>query len=106
MRASASPGSFEQARGLAAADDYERLARDRAIDQLADAQQGVVAEIVQAGGDLAGWQSARAGDISRVRAMMEGILASGLSLPKLMVLAGTRVICRNGAAPAMPHERE
>ncbi len=79
----------DQARAVPAADDYERLARDRAVETLGEALQGLTAEVVSSGGDLGAWTSSRETDISRARAMVDGIVASGLSLPKLMVAAGT-----------------
>ena len=79
----------DQARAVPATDDYERLARDRAIETLGEAQQGLTAEVVSSGGDLSVWTNSRETDINRARAMVDGIVASGLSLPKLMVAAGT-----------------
>lgn len=74
-----------------ATDDYERLARDRAIETLTDAHAGLTQEIASgvSGADtLEGWLAERGAEADRTRATVTAISTSGLSLPKLMVAAG------------------
>lgn len=74
-----------------ATDDYERLARERAIETLSDAQASLTREIASRDGGkgtLESWQEERREDAERTRSTIQAIVASGLSLPKLMVAAG------------------
>ena len=74
-----------------ASDDYERMARDRAVDTLVDAHAGLTGEIaaMPASGDMiADWLHARGAEAARTKATVEAIAKSGLTLPKLMVAAG------------------
>ncbi|MDP3321517.1 MAG: NAD-glutamate dehydrogenase, partial [Bosea sp. (in: a-proteobacteria)] len=76
------------AAAVPATDDYERLARERAVETLFDAQAGLTREIAAGGSGLDAWQEARRVDVDRTRTTVQAIAASGLSLPKLMVAAG------------------
>lgn len=79
------------AAAVPATDDYERLARDRAIETLVDAHAGLTQEIASGatGSDtLDGWLAERGAEADRTRATVSAITMSGLSLPKLMVAAG------------------
>jgi glutamate dehydrogenase len=79
------------AAAVPATDDYERLARERAIETLSDAHAGLTREIASGGGGkgtLQAWQDERKDDADRTRSTIQAITASGLSLPKLMVAAG------------------
>lgn len=79
------------ATAVPATDDYERLARERAIETLTDAHAGLTREIASAGegkGTFEAWQDERKDDADRTRSTLQAITASGLSLPKLMVAAG------------------
>jgi glutamate dehydrogenase len=76
------------AAAVPATDDYERLARERAVETLFDAQAGLTREIAAGGTSLDAWQEARRSDVERCRTTVQAIAASGLSLPKLMVAAG------------------
>ncbi len=74
-----------------ATDDYERMARDRAIETLVDAHAGLTQEIAagaNGAGTLDGWLAERGAEADRTRATVSAITTSGLSLPKLMVAAG------------------
>ncbi len=79
------------AAAVPATDDYERLARERAIETLSDAHAGLTREIASShngNGTLEAWQDERRDDADRTRSTVQAIAASGLSLPKLMVAAG------------------
>ena len=75
-----------------ATDDYERMARQRAVETLSDAHAGLTREIAgtpEAGSDaVAVWLARRGAEAERVRGTVSAIANSGLSLPKLMVAAG------------------
>lgn len=74
-----------------ATDDYERMARERAVETLVDAHAGLTQEIAAGSngtGTLDGWLSSRGAEADRTRATVSAIAMSGLSLPKLMVAAG------------------
>jgi glutamate dehydrogenase len=75
------------AQGVPALDDYERMARDQAIERLGDAHRGLAIEAIGAGG-VEDWVAQRAGEIGQTKSTLAAIIASGLSLPKLMVAAG------------------
>ena len=66
----------------------ERLARERAVETLADAHAGMTGEIAAAGETLEGWLARRGAEAERTRTTVQAIAMSGLSLPKLMVAAG------------------
>jgi glutamate dehydrogenase len=75
------------AQGVPALDDYERMARDQAIERINDAHRGLAVEAIGAG-SVENWISQRAEEIGQTKATLAAIIASGLSLPKLMVAAG------------------
>jgi glutamate dehydrogenase len=77
------------ARAVAVSDTYDRLALDRAIDGLAAAHRRITAEVVGKGpagpGALAAWRAERGAEAERIRAAIEGIVSSGLTLSKVTV---------------------
>ena len=75
------------AQGVPALDDYERMARDQAIEMINDAHRGLAIEAIGAGG-VEKWMALRATETSQAKSTLAAIIASGLSLPKLMVAAG------------------
>jgi glutamate dehydrogenase len=79
------------AAAVPATDDYERLARERAVETLTDAHAGLTQEVAT-GGDgasaLEDWLGRRGAEAERTRSTVSAIAMSGLSLPKLMVAAG------------------
>jgi glutamate dehydrogenase len=79
------------AREIPTADYYDRLALDRAIDSVAAAHRRLTAEAVAEPGSgaeaVTAWGAKRGADASRIRAAVDGIVASGLTLSKLSVAA-------------------
>ena len=79
------------AAAVPATDDYERLARERAVETLTDAHAGLTQEVAAGGegeGALDAWLGQRGAEAERTRSTVQAIAMSGLSLPKLMVAAG------------------
>jgi glutamate dehydrogenase len=79
------------AAAVPATDDYERLARERAVETLDDAHSGLTQEIASGtngAGTLESWLGERGAEAERTRNTVQAIAMSGLSLPKLMVAAG------------------
>ncbi|MCO5090529.1 NAD-glutamate dehydrogenase [Bosea sp. (in: a-proteobacteria)] len=79
------------AAAVPATDDYERLARERAIETLDDAHSALTQEVstsAKGQGTLESWLTERGEDAERTRATVAAIAGSGLTLPKLMVAAG------------------
>jgi glutamate dehydrogenase len=78
------------ARSVPANDNYERLAIDRAVDQIAAAERRLAAEMLatgQCGQEAAeNWLAAHP-EATRIRRSIEEIVASGLTLAKLTVAA-------------------
>ena len=82
------------------ADYYDRLALDRAIDQIERAHRRIAAEIIVAapadvttGVDaVAYWVVARGEDAVRIRATVAEIVAPGLTVSRLMVAASRSTI--------------
>jgi len=78
------------ARGVPATDYFERLAIDRALDQIAAAERRLVADMLAAGqsGQQAAenWLAAHP-EATRIRRSVDEIAASGLTLAKLTVAA-------------------
>jgi glutamate dehydrogenase len=78
------------ARGVPANDFFERLAIDRAVDQIASAERRLVADMLATGqsGQQAteNWLAAHS-EATRIRRLVEEIAASGLTLAKLTVAA-------------------
>ncbi len=78
------------ARSVPANDNYERLAIDRAVDQIAAAERRLAADMLatgQSGLVAAGNWFAAHPEATRIRRSVEEIAASGLTLAKLMVAA-------------------
>ena len=79
------------ARGIHVTDYFDRLALDRALDSIGEAERRLTAEMAAAG--VAGaqavdaWVAPRAGEVERIRAAVHGIASSGLTLSKLSVAA-------------------
>ena len=80
-------GMVEAARAIPVAEHFDRLARDRAVDALAEAHRRLTAEVVGSGGDFDAWRSARGSEIHRIRSAAQAIVASGLTVSKLTVAA-------------------
>jgi glutamate dehydrogenase len=79
------------ARDIPVGDYFDRLALDRTIDAIAAAHRKLTAEVAgqaQPGPEaVAAWSKARGVEIGRIRAAVDSIVASGLSLSKLTVAA-------------------
>ncbi|MGU3495521.1 NAD-glutamate dehydrogenase [Xanthobacteraceae bacterium A53D] len=79
------------ARAIAAADYYDRLARDRALAQIETFTRQVTGEVLAQGGTGAegveAWVESRRKEVDRIRATVQDITASGLSLSKLTLAA-------------------
>lgn len=79
------------ASAVPATDDYERLARERALETLDDAHSSLTQEASASGngeGTLDSWLAERGEEAERTRSTVNAIASSGLTLPKLMVAAG------------------
>ncbi|SHJ62723.1 glutamate dehydrogenase [Bradyrhizobium lablabi] len=78
------------ARGVPANDFFERLAVDRAVDQIAAAERRLVADMLATGQSglqaAENWLAAHP-EATRIRRLVEEIAASGLTLAKLTVAA-------------------
>ncbi|MCL4709873.1 MAG: NAD-glutamate dehydrogenase [Pseudorhodoplanes sp.] len=76
---------------IAAADYFDRLALDRARDELGEAMRRLTAEMLLGGKPakeaLAAWVTQRGGEVERIRAAVHEIADTGLSLSKLTVAA-------------------
>ncbi|GGC50453.1 NAD-glutamate dehydrogenase [Chelatococcus reniformis] len=81
----------EAARQIAVGDYYDRLALGRAVDAIAAAHRRLTAEVLADGGrgadGVAAWAQRRGSAVDRIRATVDGIASSGLSLSKLTVAA-------------------
>jgi glutamate dehydrogenase len=79
------------ARDIAVSDYFDRLALDRTIDAIAAAHRKLTAEVAGRGQPgpeaVAAWSKARGVEIGRIRAAVDNIVASGLTLSKLTVAA-------------------
>ena len=79
------------ARGIQVTDYFDRLALDRALDSIGEAERRLTAEMV--GDGVSGpqavdaWVAPRAAEVERIRAAVHGIASSGLTLSKLSVAA-------------------
>jgi glutamate dehydrogenase len=73
------------------ADYYDRLALDRAVDAVSLGHRRLTAQVAAEGGTgaeaVAGWCARRGATVERIRAGVEGIVASGLGVSKMMVAA-------------------
>jgi glutamate dehydrogenase len=79
------------ARGIPATDYFDRLALDRALASIEEAERRIAAEMVANGAAGAAavdqWVALRASEIERIRATVNDIAGSGLTLSKLSVAA-------------------
>ena len=86
-----STASFDAARGIPVTDYFDRLALDRALDAMAEAERRLAAEMVGNGaagpGAVEAWVSPRSAEVERIRAAVHDIAGSGLTLSKLTVAA-------------------
>ena len=77
--------------GIAVADYFDRLALDRALDSIGDAERRLTAAMVGNGSTGAGavevWVKPRQAEVERIRAAIHEIAGSGLTLSKLSVAA-------------------
>jgi glutamate dehydrogenase len=81
----------EPARAIVVSDYFDRLALDRALDSIAEAERRLTAEMV--GNGTAGaaaveaWVKPRAAEVERIRAAVNDIAGSALTISKLSVAA-------------------
>jgi glutamate dehydrogenase len=79
------------ARGIQVTDYFDRLALDRALDSIGEAERRLTAEMVGNGATgpeaVDAWVTPRQGEVERIRAAVHGIASSGLTLSKLSVAA-------------------
>jgi glutamate dehydrogenase len=84
------------AAGITVSDYFDRLALDRALDSIGDAERRLTAAMVgngQVGKELSGagaveeWVKPRQAEVERIRAAIHEIAGSGLTLSKLSVAA-------------------
>ena len=77
--------------GIAVADYFDRLALDRALDSIGDAERRITAAMVGNGvagaGAVEAWVEPRRLEVERIRAAIHEIAGSGLTLSKLTVAA-------------------
>jgi glutamate dehydrogenase len=81
----------EPARDIAVTDYFDRLALDRALDSIADAERRITAEMVANGAAGAAaveaWVGSRADEVDRIRQAVDEIARSTLTISKLSVAA-------------------
>ena len=79
------------AAGIAVSDYFDRLALDRALDSIGDAERRLTAAMVGNGmagaGAVEAWVKPRQAEVERIRAAIHEIAGSGLTLSKLSVAA-------------------
>lgn len=79
------------ARSIPVSDYFDRLALDRALDSIGDAERKITASIVAGGASGASgveaWAKANAGKVNRIREGIHQIAATGLTLSKVTVAA-------------------
>ena len=79
------------ARGIVATDYFDRLALDRALDSIGDAERRITAAMVATGqsGSAAveAWIAPRKAEVERIRSAIHQIAGTGLTLSKLTVAA-------------------
>jgi glutamate dehydrogenase len=77
--------------GIVVSDYFDRLALDRAVDSIGDAERRLTAAMVATGAAGAGaveqWVKPRKAEVERIRAAIHEIAGSGLTLSKLSVAA-------------------
>jgi glutamate dehydrogenase len=82
---------LDAARGIKVADYFDRLALDRALDSIGDAERRLSAAMAENGADGAqaveAWIAPRREEVERIRAAITEIADSGLTLSKLSVAA-------------------
>jgi glutamate dehydrogenase len=81
----------DAARAIKVADYFDRLALDRALDSIGDAERRLSAAMAAKGGDggaaVMAWVEPRREEVERIRAAIAEIANSGLTLSKLSVAA-------------------
>jgi glutamate dehydrogenase len=81
----------EPARSIPVADYFDRLALDRALDQIAEAERRIAAEMVQNGATgqaaVEAWVKPRHDDVERIKAAVGEIARSTPTISKLAVAA-------------------
>jgi glutamate dehydrogenase len=79
------------ARGIVVSDYFDRLALDRALDSIGEAERRLAAAMASNGAAgaeaVAAWAAPRKADVERVRMSVHEIANSGLTLSKLTVAA-------------------
>jgi glutamate dehydrogenase len=79
------------ARGIQVTDYFDRLALDRALDTIAEAERQLAAQMVGNGiagtGAVEAWIAPRAAEVQRIRTAVHDIADSGLTLSKVSVAA-------------------
>ena len=79
------------ARGVVVSDYFDRLALDRALDAIGDAERRLTAAMVETGkvgtAAVEAWVAPRKAEVERIRAAIHQIAGSGLTLSKLTVTA-------------------
>jgi glutamate dehydrogenase len=79
------------ARDILVADYFDRLALDRALDAIGDAERRLTAAMISTGQSgeaaVAAWVEPRKAEVERIRASIHQIAGSGLTLSKLSVAA-------------------
>jgi len=79
------------ARGIKVSDYFDRLALDRALDSIGDAERRLAAAMAGNGAAgreaVANWVAARQSEVDRIRAAVHEIASTGLTLSKLSVAA-------------------
>ncbi len=77
--------------GIVVSDYFDRLALDRALDSIGDAERRLTAAMVATGASgveaVEQWVKPRAAEVERIRAAIHEIAGSGLTLSKLSVAA-------------------
>ena len=77
--------------GIVVSDYFDRLALDRAVDQIGDAERRLTSAMVGSGHSgneaVEAWLSPRKAEVERIRAAIHEIAGSGLTLSKLSVAA-------------------
>jgi glutamate dehydrogenase len=81
----------EAARGINVSDYFDRLALDRALDAIGAAERRLSAEMMTNGtagaAAVEAWTAERKADVERIRAAVDEIAGSGLTVSKLSVAA-------------------
>jgi glutamate dehydrogenase len=79
------------ARAIPISDYFDRLALDRAVDSIGEAERRITAEMVATGAlgatTIEAWVTPRQADVERIRSAIQAIAGSGLTLSKLAVAA-------------------